>query len=123
MGRRKRAMVLRSQESLHEYCNSVRKTAGSEFKYLLEGAAELRAALSGGSAVNRVKAWFVSWHLVLAAQSAKTASAHAVATYGAFLKWFDAELDDARRKGAKGSKSKGKTRHTSPTGGFEFGGE
>lgn len=121
MGRRKRAMVLRGQEDLHEYCNSVRKTAGSEFKYLIGGASELRAALSGGSATNRVKAWFVSWHLVLAAQASKAASAHAVATYAAFLKWFEPELELARSKGAKGSKSK--ARHTSPTGGFDFGSE
>jgi len=118
MGRRKRDMVLHSQESLHEYCNSVRKTAGSEFKYLLEGASELRSALSSSS---RIKAWFVSWHLVLAAQASKAASAHAVATYGAFLKWFEPELEQVRKKGAKSSKSK--TRHKSPTGGFEFGGK
>lgn len=119
MGRRKRDAVQRSQEALHEYCNSVRKTAGSEFKYLIEGASELRAALSGAS---HIKAWFVSWHLVLAAQASKAASAHAVATYAAFLKWFEPELEESRSKvGAKGSKSK--TRHKPPAGGFEFGSE
>jgi hypothetical protein len=117
MGRRKRQAVLMGQEELHEYCNSVRKTAGSEFKYLLDAAQELRAALSGAG---RVKAWYVSWHLVLAAQSSKAASAHAVATYGAFLKWFEPELEQVRKKGAKSAKSKA---HTSPSGGFEFGSE
>jgi hypothetical protein len=118
MGRRKRNAVLAGQEELHEYCNSVRKISGSEFKYLLGAAQELRASLSGAG---RVKAWYVSWHLVLAAQASKAASAHAVATYGAFLKWFEPELEQVRRKGAKSSK--GKARHTSPSGGFEFGSE
>jgi hypothetical protein len=113
----KRDTVLRSEAALHEYCNSLRKTSGQEFKYLMDAASELRAALGGSS---RVKAWIVSWHLVLAAHACKAASAHSVATYASFLKWFEPELTTARSKTKKGPKAK--AQQSMQGQGFEFGG-
>ena len=117
MNKKRAAGVLRTQADLHEYCNSVRKVSGSEFKYLMEGAQELRASLAP---THRVKAWLVSWHLVLAAHACKAASAHAVATYGSFTRWFETELAEARTKGRKKAvKAEGLR---SAADGFKFGG-
>lgn len=116
MNKRKAAGVLRTQAEMHEYCNSVRRTAGSEFRYLMEGAHELRATLAP---THRVKAWIVSWHLVLAAHACKAASAHAVASYGSFTRWFETELAEARAKSRTKVKKAAGPRPTAD--GFKFG--
>jgi len=103
--------ALTTDESLRTFCDQVRKEAGDEFKHLAIGAHELRAVLAP---YGRVRAWIVAAHLALAAQAAKSASAHAVATYASFVKHFEPELAAARAKKAK--KSRGGS-----GGGFHFG--
>jgi hypothetical protein len=102
--------VMRSDQGLRDYCNGLRRLAGGEFKYLVEGSRELRRALGPHG---RMRAWVVAGHLSLAAQAAKAASAHGVAAYLAFLKHFEPELTAARGKQAK---------KKAPAAGFKFGG-
>src|ERR1051326_6159201 len=81
--------------SVRTYCDSVRQASGQEYKHLAVAAHELRAALAP---YGRVRAWIVAAHLSLAAHAAKSASAHAVATYFSFLKLFEPELTAAKTK-------------------------
>jgi len=91
--KRKNKILVATDEDLRAYCDNVRRTSAAEFKYMMHAAAELRAALvKGAGGRGYAKAWLVSWHFILAAKCAKSASGHAVATYASFLKWFDPEL-------------------------------
>lgn len=84
--------------AVRTFCDEVRKASGQEFKHLAVGAQELRAVLAP---YGRVRAWIVAAHLSLASQAAKSASAHAVATYMSFVKHFEPELTAAKSKKSK----------------------
>lgn len=108
---------MRADASMRAYCDELRKTSASEFKYMINAAAVLRAALVKGGGGHK-KAWLVSWHFVLAAHCAKSASGHAVAAYASFLKWFEPELQLAAAQ-----KSQDGTAPKKQAEGFQFGSE
>lgn len=112
----KAKIVQRSDASMRAYCDELRKVSAAEFKYMLNAAAVLRAALVKGGGGHK-KAWLVSWHFVLAAHCAKSASGHAVAAYASFLKWFEPELQQAIAQEPQGEVAKKQTE------GFQFGSE
>lgn len=87
--------ALTTDLAVRTFCDDVRKASGQEYKHLAVAAHELRAALAP---YGRVRAWIVAAHLSLAANAAKSASAHAVATYFSFLKHFEPELTAAKTK-------------------------
>jgi hypothetical protein len=93
--------VLSTDLAVRTFCDEVRNLSGQEYKHLAVAAQELRAALAP---YGRVRAWIVAAHFALAANAAKAASAHAVATYMSFLKHFEPEITAAKTK--KSDKSK-----------------
>jgi hypothetical protein len=95
---RKTTLALTAAEDLRDYCNEVRQFSGAEFKHLTVASRELQATLAPHG---RIRARIVAAYLKLAANSARIASGHAVATYLAFLAKFDEEIALARRKSAK----------------------
>jgi hypothetical protein len=118
--KRKARGVLDNDVALRAYCDEARRVTGDEFKHLGQGAHNLRRALARHG---RLRAWIVSGHLMLAANAAKAASGHAIATYLAFLKHFEPELAEARRVNAsKASRDKARAKSAgSSGGGFGFG--
>jgi hypothetical protein len=112
----KSSNALVTDAAVREFCNNVRLTAGQEYKHLGHAAHELRATLAP---YGRVRAWIVAAHLSLASNAAKAASAHAVATYMAFIKHFEPELAAARAKQSR--KSRGGSQQPGGGDGFRFG--
>jgi hypothetical protein len=111
--KRKSKGALDNDIALRAYCDEARRVTGDEFKHLGQGAHNLRRALNK---YGRMRAWIVSGHLMLAAHANKAASGHAIATYLAFLKHFEPELAEARRRANSSHKSK-----QSQDAGFGFG--
>lgn len=87
-------LVVVAEQAVRGYCSNLAKETAAEYKYLLNAAHELRAALAPHS---RVRAALVSMHLVVAALLAKAAMGQAVDCYAKFYQQFGEDLVEAER--------------------------
>lgn len=87
-------LVVVAEQAVRGYCSNLAKETAAEYKYLLNAAHELRAALAPHS---RVRAALVSMHLVVAALLAKGAMGQAVDCYAKFYQQFGEDLVEAER--------------------------